>query len=389
MRSFEIFSGAGGLAKGLELAGFEHAAFVEFNKHACASLSANFAPDKVFFGDIKDFDLQHLKAVELVAGGPPCQPFSLGGKHKADQDSRDMFPHAIRAIEKLTPKAFIFENVKGLLRPGFSDYFDYIILRLTYPGFNAKFATSWQEHLAQLRNVNRLSYIGTRYEVQFKLINAADYGIPQTRERVFIVGTRADLGLSWSFPEPTHSEERLRWEMHVTGEYWQRHAVAAADRPRMETTATKNLFRLKNRTGFFEPSLAPWKTVRDALHHVPDPRTDHGIEDHLFKDGARSYPGHTGSDFDRPAKTIKAGAHGVPGGENMIRHTDGSVRYLSVFEAKRIQTFPDSFKIQGAWGEAMRQIGNAVPVALAEVLGNQLAKTLKEKFPAAAAADSH
>lgn len=389
MRSFEIFSGAGGLAKGLELAGFEHAAFVEFNKHACASLSANFAPDKVFFGDIKDFDLQRLEAVELVAGGPPCQPFSLGGKHKADQDSRDMFPHAIRAIEKLTPKAFIFENVKGLLRPGFSDYFDYIILRLTYPGFNAKFATSWQEHLAQLRNVNRLSYIGTRYEVQFKLINAADYGIPQTRERVFIVGTRADLGLSWSFPEPTHSEERLRWEMHVTGEYWQRHAVAAADRPRMETTATKNLFRLKNRTGFFEPSLAPWKTVRDALHHVPDPRTDHGIEDHLFKDGARSYPGHTGSDFDWPAKTIKAGAHGVPGGENMIRYADGSVRYLSVFEAKRIQTFPDSFKIQGAWGEAMRQIGNAVPVALAEVLGNQLAKTLKEKFPAAAAADSH
>lgn len=388
MRSFEIFSGAGGLAKGLELAGFEHAAFVEFNKHACASLSANFAPDKVFFGDIKDFDLQRLEAVELVAGGPPCQPFSLGGKHKADQDSRDMFPHAIRAIEKLTPKAFIFENVKGLLRPGFSDYFDYIILRLTYPGFNAKFATSWQEHLAQLRNVNRLSYIGTRYEVQFKLINAADYGIPQTRERVFIVGTRADLGLSWSFPEPTHSEERLRWEMHVTGEYWQRHAVAAADRPRMETTATKNLFRLKNRTGFFEPSLAPWKTVRDALHNVPDPRTNHGIEDHLFKDGARSYPGHTGSDFDWPAKTIKAGAHGVPGGENMIRYADGSVRYLSVFEAKRIQTFPDSFKIQGAWGEAMRQIGNAVPVALAEVLGNQLAKTLKEKFPAAAA-DSH
>ncbi len=388
MRSFEIFSGAGGLAKGLELAGFEHAAFVEFNKHACASLSANFAPDKVFFGDIKDFDLQRLEAVELVAGGPPCQPFSLGGKHKADQDSRDMFPHAIRAIEKLTPKAFIFENVKGLLRPGFSDYFDYIILRLTYPGFNAKFATSWQEHLAQLRNVNRLSYIGTRYEVQFKLINAADYGIPQTRERVFIVGTRADLGLSWSFPEPTHSEERLRWEMHVTGEYWQRHAVAAADRPRMETTATKHLFRLKNRTGFFEPSLAPWKTVRDALHNVPDPRTNHGIEDHLFKDGARSYPGHTGSDFDWPAKTIKAGAHGVPGGENMIRYADGSVRYLSVFEAKRIQTFPDSFKIQGAWGEAMRQIGNAVPVALAEVLGNQLAKTLKEKFPAAAA-DSH
>ena len=385
MRSFEIFSGAGGLAKGLELAGFEHAAFVEFNKHACTSLSTNFAPDKVFFGDIKDFDLQHLEAVDVVAGGPPCQPFSLGGKHKADQDSRDMFPHAIRAIEKLTPKAFIFENVKGLLRPGFSDYFDYIILRLTYPGFNAKPSMGWQEHLAQLRNVNRLSYIGSRYEVQFKLINAANHGIPQTRERVFIVGIRADLGLSWSFPESTHSEERLLWEMHVTGEYWKRHAIAATDRPPIGMGATENLFRLKNRTGLFEPSLAPWRTVRDALHDVPDPRADHGIEDHLFKDGARSYPGHTGSNFDWPSKTIKAGGHGVPGGENMIRHADGSVRYLTVFEAKRIQTFPDSFRIKGAWGEAMRQIGNAVPVSLAEVLGSQLAKTLKEKSPTAAA----
>ena len=138
MRSIEIFSGAGGLAKGLELAGFEHLAFVEHNKHACASLAANFDPAKVFHGDIKDFDLNSINAIDVVAGGPPCQPFSLGGKHKADQDSRDMFPFAIRAIEKLIPKAFIFENVKGLLRPSFSDYFEYIILRLTYPGFSAK-----------------------------------------------------------------------------------------------------------------------------------------------------------------------------------------------------------------------------------------------------------
>jgi DNA (cytosine-5)-methyltransferase 1 len=125
MRSLEIFSGAGGLAKGLELSGFEHAAFVEFNKHACLSLATNFGSEKVFFGDIKDFDLTSIDVVDVVAGGPPCQPFSLGGKHKADRDNRDMFPYAIRAIEKLTPKAFIFENVKGLLRQSFADYFEY------------------------------------------------------------------------------------------------------------------------------------------------------------------------------------------------------------------------------------------------------------------------
>jgi DNA (cytosine-5)-methyltransferase 1 len=379
MRCFEIFSGAGGLAKGLELAGCEHTAFVELNKHACASLSANFLPDKVFLGDIKDFDLDSLNDIDVVAGGPPCQPFSLGGKHKADQDTRDMFPHAIRAIEKLTPKAFIFENVKGLLRPSFSDYFDYIILRLTYPGFNVKPFISWEEHLAQLRNVSQLSYVGIRYDVQFKLVNAADYGVPQIRERVIIVGVRADLGISWSFPKPTHSKERLLWEMHVTGEYWKRHAIPAESRPPAEKSITENLFREKNRTGFINTTLLAWKTVRDALHDIPNPDEFHGIEDHLLKDGARSYPGHTGSDFDWPSKTIKAGAHGVPGGENMIRYANGSVRYLTVFEAKRIQTFPDDFKIKGAWGEAMRQIGNAVPVLLAEVFGQKLAKILNEK----------
>jgi DNA (cytosine-5)-methyltransferase 1 len=135
MKSLEIFSGMGGLAKGLEQAGFKHSAFVEFNAHACTSLRENFDAEKVFHGDIRDFDFDDLDSIDVVAGGPPCQPFSLGGKHKAYDDSRDMFPYAIRAIERLTPKAFIFENVKGLLRSSFSDYFEYIILRLTYPGF--------------------------------------------------------------------------------------------------------------------------------------------------------------------------------------------------------------------------------------------------------------
>ena len=109
MKSLEIFSGAGGLAKGLELAGFQHSAFVEFNKHACASLNENFDAEKVFFGDIKDFDFGTLQDVDVVAGGPPCQPFSLGGKHGADQDSRDMFPYAIRAIEK-SPQKLLYSR---------------------------------------------------------------------------------------------------------------------------------------------------------------------------------------------------------------------------------------------------------------------------------------
>jgi len=147
-------------------------------------------------------------------------------------------------------------------------------------------------------------------------------------------------------------------------------------RARITELLQEKIIRLKDKCGMFEPEQLPWRTVRDALHGIPDPKTQRGIDDHVFHDGARTYPGHTGSDIDWPAKTIKAGGHGVPGGENMIRYPDGSVRYFTVCEAKRIQTFPDSFVIKGAWGEAMRQIGNAVPVLLGEMIGRELASRL-------------
>jgi len=365
MKCLEIFSGAGGLAKGLELAGFEHVSFVEQNKDACASLRENFDPELVYEGDIVAFDLSALGKIDLVAGGPPCQPFSLGGRHQAQQDSRDMFPYAVRCIEYLQPKAFLFENVKGLLRSSFVQYFEYIILRFAYPHCRVLNNEYWQEHLARLQKITPKNYDGIRYDVQFKLLNAADFGVPQKRERVLVVGIRSDLNMKWKFPEPTHSEDRLHWEKYVTGAYWQRHEMA---RP-----ANDALHRLlRQRYGLFEPKGQPWQTVRDVLQDVPWPQDAHGIPDHIFRDGARTYPGHTGSDIDQPAKTLKAGGHGVPGGENMIRYENGSVRYFTVYEAKLLQTFPDDFSIVGAWGEAMRQLGNAVPVQLAELLGKKL-----------------
>jgi DNA (cytosine-5)-methyltransferase 1 len=379
VNSLELFSGVGGLAKGLELSGFNHAKLVEYNKYAYASLCQNFEAKKVFFGDIRDFDLGKLDHIDIVAGGPPCQPFSLGGKHKADRDSRDMFPHAIRAIEKLRPKAFIFENVKGLLRQTFSDYFKYIILRLTYPSFPAAANSSdWQQHLIELQNATKLSCAGIKYNVQFKLINAANYGVAQVRERVVIIGIRSDLNCFWQFPPETHSADRLFWDMHVTGEYWERHKISKSDRPLTDQSVENRIGKLTKKGGMLAPNLIPWQTVRDALGDLPDPTSNHGMRDHIFRHGARIYPGHTGSILDLPAKTIKAGDHGVPGGENMIRFADGQVRYLTVFEAKRLQTFPDNFIIKGGWGESMRQIGNAVPVLLAETIGHRLMKTLND-----------
>ncbi|MBK9991469.1 MAG: DNA cytosine methyltransferase [Verrucomicrobia bacterium] len=376
MKSLELFSGAGGLAKGLELAGFEHSAFVEFNPHACASLRLNFAPAKVFEGDIRNFDFHQLSGIDVVAGGPPCQPFSLGGKHGAFNDSRDMFPHAIRAIELLTPRAFVFENVKGLLRESFSDYFNYIILRLTYPDAQGVLKETWWDHYKELKKINFDSYAGIKYRVQYNLVNAADFGVPQCRERVVIVGIRWDIKTVWQFPARTHSEEQLLWDKFVTGSYWDRHEVPKSKREVCVNGTAARVANLQDAFSFFEPKLKPWQTVRDALKGVPDSCSKHGIPDHIFRDGARAYPGHTGSDLNWTAKTIKAGGHGVPGGENMIRFPNGEVRYFTVYEAKIIQTFPKSFTISGAWGEALRQIGNAVPVEFATKVGEALYKKI-------------
>lgn len=375
MRSLELFSGAGGLARGLELSGFEHAQFVEFNRHACNSLKANFDEDAVFEGDIKDFDFNSIENIDLIAGGPPCQPFSMAGKHMAQGDKRDMFPYAAKAVNHYRPKAFIFENVKGLLRPSFSSYFSYIILRMTFPEIEALNDEEWTEHYRRLQEVDWDTYQGLKYTVKYKLLNAADYGVPQIRERVFIVGIRSDIAREWSFPKPTHSAEALYHDQYVTQSYWLRHGIQAPPNPQSDCPKFK-------KTGHsrlpIEAPLKPWKTVRDALSGTPHPASQHLISDHIFRDGARTYPGHTGSYIDHPAKTLKAGVHGVPGGENMIRYEDGSVRYFTVYEGKLLQTFDPEFVVTGSWGEAMRQLGNAVPTLLAHCLGTHMANLLAE-----------
>ncbi len=328
MKMLEIFSGCGGLAKGMEMAGFEHVGLVEWNHLACESLRSNFPSEIVHEGDIRKFNFTQMGKVDAIAGGPPCQPFSLGGLARAYNDERDMFPQAARAISELAPRGFIFENVKGLLRQSFADYFQYILLRLTYPTFVQDKNESWRDHSARLQRLVYSKYGGLKYRVCYRLLNAADYGVPQVRERVFIVGLRSDVPNEWIWPMPLCTRDE-------------------------------------------------WVTIHDALAGVPDPRAKtNSYSDHIFIDGARTYAGHTGSPIDAPSKTIKAGAHGVPGGENMIRFPDGSVRYLTVFEAKRIQTFPADYTIVGSWGEALRQIGNAVPVGLAEIMGRRLFEIL-------------
>lgn len=376
INSLELFSGAGGLAKGIELAGVIHQAFVEWNSDACKTLRVNYSPEIIFETDVRKFNFREFSNVDLIAGGPPCQPFSIGGNHKGFDDDRDMFPYAIKSIRSLKPKAFIFENVKGLLRKSFSTYFNYIILQLTYPEVERKGLETWHEHLSELEKIHtKGTYEGVKYNVIFRLINAADFGIPQKRERVMIVGIRDDLNVSWSFPTSTHSEESLLWSKYVTEEYWNRHEISPSEEDLLILKTQNN--KLINKYGMFTPPQKAWVTVRDSIQDLPNPRYNSEFhKEHFFRDGAKIYAGHTGSYIDEPSKTLKAGDHGVPGGENMIRFRDGSVRYFTILEAKRMQTFPDDYFIEGAWTEAMRQLGNAVPVQLGYIIGKSLVEKL-------------
>ena len=140
MKSIELFSGTGGLALGLQQAGFDHEALFEWDKDSCDNIKRNIANGypgvndwTVFQSDVRTVKYDGFTdRIQLVAGGPPCQPFSLGGKHQAYNDKRDMFPEAVRAGRETQPQAFIFENVKGLLRKSFSSYFNYILLQLQH-----------------------------------------------------------------------------------------------------------------------------------------------------------------------------------------------------------------------------------------------------------------
>jgi DNA (cytosine-5)-methyltransferase 1 len=382
VRSIELFAGAGGLGVGVSMAGFHHELIVERDRWCCDTIRENRSGQILknwpapIEGDVREINYSTLKrSIDLVSGGPPCQPFSIGGRHAAYNDSRDMWPEAVRAVRETSPLAFIFENVKGLTRASFATYLSYIHKQLSYPEITRKRDESWLGHLRRLEQhyTGAKSYRGLEYRVLFQVLNAANYGVPQKRERVVFVGFRSDLGLEWAFPKATHSLDSLIW-CQTHGDYWDRHRVSKRDR------LVPERFRVRSARLEEAPSEDPWLTIRDAIEGLPDPETRRsadGFSNHRFQPGARAYVGHTGSPLDEPAKTLKAGVHGVPGGENMLLRPNGSVRYFTVRESARLQTFPDAFKFHGSWSETMRQLGNAVPVVLAHVVANSVRSQLR------------
>lgn len=371
MRSLEIFAGCGGLALGMARAGFSHEMIVEYDRDAVRTLEDNKRRDiehvrhwDINHIDARDIDYSALSSVDVVSGGPPCQPFSIGGRHLGPRDPRNMWPEAIRAIRELTPKAFVLENVRGLFRPAFESYLDYITLQLSYPDLKPRGDEFWEDHLRRLRDHRTADKGRTRaFRVMSRSVNAADYGAAQKRYRAIFIGIDATYGEDWNFPEPTHSQEALAWAKHVDLSYWQRHG---ARRLRAFSSASEASALKRALASETPPAKKPWVTVRDAIGDLPPPTRSEFVAGHWQHPGAKAYKNHTGSNMDEPAKALKAGDHGVPGGENMVANRWGNVRYFTVREMARLQGFPDEFNVSGSWKAATRQLGNAVPTVMAQ-----------------------
>jgi len=318
-------------------------------------------------GDVRRVDWSTFDwKTRLLTAGVPCQPFSVAGNGRGDSDTRNLFPEAIRAVRELAPEAALFENVSGLV---FYDdlrrYFDYVIRQLRHPSLAPEKGETWLEHDRRIARHERSHGTRPEYNVIWKLLNAADFGVPQVRWRVFIVATR-DHFPKYTFPEITHSRGALLNAL-ASGAYWRTHHVRPR-RSHLNGGVTENDGHL------------PWRTVRDALVGLPQmARTASGDGmNHWRIPGARGYQRHTGSRLDWPSKTLKAGVHGVPGGENALVQANGRIRYFTFRETARLQTFPDNHTFLGTRNRVTSQIGNAVPVDLARIVARPLLRILRD-----------
>lgn len=402
--SVELFTGGGGLALGTHLAGFDHFVVTENRAWARQTLLRNhalnvdsvtervgktkidaYAPllddwyTRDWFrdapvrkrwpllpGGVVGVDWTPLAGkVALLAAGAPCQPFSLGGSHKGDEDPRNLFPEVMRAARELRPDIVIVENVRGLARPSFEPYFEYILDQLRLPSIGPKPDEGWRQHHRRLRReIQAGSMADDSYWVDYRTVDAADFGLPQRRHRVFVVAVRQPLSEFWSWPTAEFSGEALLWAQ-VHGDYWERRGLR---RPNIDLPSS--VARRLMRGG--KPAVRPWRTLRDGISDLPYVimgRDRTAVANHRGIPGARLYPRHSGSQLDAPAKTVKAGTHGCPGGEHVVLLDNGGHRYLTVRECARLQGFPDEYVFEGPRTETMRQIGNAVPVPLARLMG--------------------
>ena len=330
-----LFSGCGGLDLGFRKAGFRAIMATDVWDIACNSLKLNNVADEVICGDVRNLDFKKYKdSVDIVIGGPPCPPYSqtrhyLVGKVGGFQDEKAGFavPEYFRAIEEISPKAFLFENVDG---------------------FTFK---TYEEPMAFLKE--RSEALG--YNIKFKVINAANYGVPQTRKRFICVGLKKELG-TFVFPKETHSEK---------GENGTFPWVTCGDVMSDLDTITEE--EKKQRPGSKDYELLVQIPPGDNYLFFTEKR---GHPQPLFKWKSRYWTFLLKLTPNRPSWTIQASFSNNQGPFHWRN------RFLRIEEIKRIQTFDDEYKLAGDFKDQWRQIGNAVPAKLANVLAEEIKKYL-------------
>ncbi|MBP3304101.1 MAG: DNA cytosine methyltransferase [Muribaculaceae bacterium] len=303
MKIVSLFSGAGGLDLGLVQSGHEILWAIDIDKDAVTTYQNNIG-DHIRQGDITKLDMRTLPDCDVIVGGFPCQGFSIANLKRTIDDERNLlYLSFYQAIKIKHPKFFIAENVKGILSLGKGTIVAQIIEDFRQAGYN----------------------------VTVNLVNMADYGVPQTRQRVIFLGQRSDINdiMLFQLPSKTHSEDGKQ--------------------------------------------LPRWISIEDAISHFPEPGNECDIPNHVcsnYKVVTRNFTGHRVTDPHKPSPTILARGNGG-GGVVAIPHYSG-MRRLTIRESASIQTFPDDFVFYGAMNSCYRQIGNAVPVHFAKLLGNSL-----------------
>lgn len=341
-----LFTGAGGLDLGLEAAGFETSVAVEMNKWACKTLRSN-RDWTLFEDDIHNVTSEELRKAgnfgsnvpDMLIGGPPCQPFSKsaywssGDTKRLDDPRADTLTAYLRVLRDLQPEVFLLENVQGM----------------TFKGKD--------EGIKLLENiVNKINEeTGSNYSFSWQVLNAANYGVPQMRERVYLVGSKS--GKTFKFPEPTHADPLTLQDDLFLKKPWNTTWDALGDLINAKD-ATNPQLTVGGKWGDLLPSIPEGKNY---LHH-----TDRGDGKALFGWRTRYWGFLLKLSKNRPSWTIQA----QPGSSIGPFHWNS--RKLSMREVCRLQTFPDDYVIQGGRNEIQRQVGNAVASLMGEILGREI-----------------
>lgn len=300
MNVVSLFSGAGGLDLGFIMAGHTIIWANDLYEDAVKTYRKNIG-EHIVFKDIKEIPADDIPDSDIIIGGFPCQGFSVANTKRNEGDQRNsLYKELIRVIQAKTPKFFMAENVKGL--------------------------TNFAEGKVFKMILSDFASLG--YSVKYRILNAADYGVPQTRQRVIIVGVRNDLDYEYCYPAPTHDRNA-------------------------------------------KDGLKPWVSVQEALTDIPDPDLPNNLPNHTYskyKLNFNGYIGHRPIDPLKPAPTVTARGDSR-GGVVILPHPNG-VRRMTCRELATIQSFPMDFEFCGANSSIYRQIGNAVP----PLLGKAVAK---------------